>query len=203
MRHVRLTLIAAVLAFAGCGAEEERPAPTRAAATATAKPDTGPPLRSIKFDLRGHPNSWPALPGATLRLPSSDPATAELVYKVGPPTRVEAEIVLPARGRAGVFCGRYAVAVAADGDYALYRDSKPVLEGRVEPGGRSDPGEATLVRLLCDEGSIGFMINASPISFARDTAAGDDDRAGRVGAFGIGPGDDVRYLAFAASESAK
>ena len=78
-----------------------------------------------------------------------------------------------------------------------------MLDGQVEPGGRSDPGEPTLVRLLCDEGSVGFMINASPIQFARDTTAGDDGDAGRVGAFGIGPGENARYLAFAASESAK
>ena len=192
MRHVRLILAALILA--GCGAAERPAEPPRPAATAKAG------TSAITFDLRGDPNAWPALPGATLPLPSSEPVTAELGAKVGPPARVEAEIVLPARGRAGVFCDAYALAVAADGTYALYRDDEPVVEARLEPGARSDPGEPTLVRLLCDGRSVGYMINAGPIQFARDAKPGGGD-AGRVGAFGIGPGENARYLAFAASES--
>jgi len=191
MRHVRVALVALVLA--GCGAEEaERVKPAGPVATATAG--------TITLDLRARPEAWPALPGGTLRLPSSQPEKVVLDQAVGPPARVEAEIVLPSRGRAGVHCGQYAFAVAADGTYALYRDTKPVVDGRLEPGARSDPGEPTLVRLLCDGRRVGFMVNAGPIQFARDSKRAAP--SGIVGAFGIGPGGDAKYLAFAASESA-
>ncbi len=211
MHRLRLTLAAAAAGLAGCGGGggepvASSPTPTPAASTAAA----GQP--AVRFDLRRDPDAWPALGGGKLPLRDAVPVLAAAAKPVGPPSRVEAEVVLPSRGRAGVFCGRYGLAVAADGRFALYRltqDAAPeqVLAGRLEPGGRSDPGEPTLVRLLCAERSagrpvsLGFMINASPLRFAEDRDPGGEEQPGRVGAFGLGPGGEARYLAFAASDS--
>jgi hypothetical protein len=199
MHRLRLILITALLA--GCGGAD---APERSAATPT-------PAPGVKLDLRRDADAWPGLPGGKLAL--GDPALVDAPEPIGPPSNVVAQLVLPASGRAGVFCGRYGVAVGADGRYGVYRlvegkSPDEVLKGRVEKGGRSDPGEPWVVRLVCGERNgddpvaIGFMINASPIAYAKDDDPSGTEDPGRVGALGIGSGEDARYLQFIASDTA-
>jgi len=190
MHPLRVIAAAAALLFAACGSEPQE----RAAAPA--------PRHELDVDLRKHP--WPGLDNNHTKLV---PAPIE----VGPPSNVQAQLILPSRGRAGVFCGRYGVAAGADGRYGVYRlvegrAPERVHGGRVEPGGRSDPGEPTVVRLVCGERRkgrpvvIGFMINASPIAFAQDDDPRGAEAPGRVGALRIGPARDARYLRFIATE---
>lgn len=191
MHQLRLILLAAVAALVcACGADESEPTPVAATPTPT-------PAGAIELDLRRDPDAWPELPGGRLE-PDALVAAPETV---GPPSNVQAELILPARGRAGVFCGGYGLVAGADGRYAIHRlaDEKEVLDGRAEAGGRSDPGEPTVLRLVCDGDSIGFMVNASPIAFARDERPAPDARPGQVGVLSIGAGEDARVLQFRAS----
>ncbi len=205
MHLVRLIAVAATAgALAGCGADGDArprasatPSPTR-----TAERPIAPP--TVTYDLTKDPDAWPALRGGVLAL-RRGPATLVPAPDPGPvPVRVEAEVVLPDRGRAGVFCGPYGLAVGADGGYALYRLGRgapdPVFERRLDASGRSDPGEPTLVRLVCVPGALGFQINASPLSYAKNTDA-PVESTDRVGALAVGPGGRARFNAFGIGEA--
>jgi len=199
---VILGAAAAVAALASCGGGgDAEPAPPAAEPTPAAERPVAAP--EVAYDLRRDPGAWPALAGGVLELDAGPATLVPAPRPAPPPVRVEAELELPERGRAGVFCGDYGLAVGADGGYAIYRLAEreapePLLDGRLDASGRSDPGEPTLVRLVCGGEAVGFQINASPLSYAKTAAgAATRDPSGTVGAFGVGPsGERARFLAF-------
>lgn len=192
---------AAAAALAGCGGDDGGAEPAEQAAKSS--PAAGRPVAApeVAYDLREDPGAWPALEGGVLELDAGRATLVPAPKRSAPPVRVEAELELPERGRAGVFCGAYGLAVGTDGGYAIYRlanagEPERVLDGRLDASGRADPGEPTLVRLVCGGEAIGFQINASPISYAK-TAGAADAGSSAVGAFGVGPaGARARFLAF-------
>jgi len=191
----------AAVALAGCGgADDPPPAEPGAKRTPAAERPVAAPR--VAYDLRKNPGAWPALEGGVLELGGRSATLVPAPERAPAPVRVEAELELPERGRAGVYCGATGLAVGADGGYALYSLAGPGApergpSGRLDASGRADPGEPTLLRLVCGPESVGFQINASPLSYVKTPQAAAGSGSDEVGAFGTGPaGQRARFLAF-------
>ena len=193
-----------LLLIAGCGGDEERPAPAATPAP-TATPEGSFPDRPQLADDFSDPGSgWGAsgydAGGYRLRA-GADAVSAFAPVRVEPANRgtlSEVAVQAPRGGAAGLVC-RSSPDRRTGYALLLYGRSRIQLvrldDGRAEtlkahaltPNERSDPGAPTLLRLGCGTGEPGspmtlsYTVNATPYGFVADRDSVDPGGSARAG----------------------
>jgi hypothetical protein len=218
MTRLTTTLVLAVLMLAGCGGEDERPAPA-ATPEPTATPAGSFPDRPQLADDFSDPGSGWAASGydaGAYRLPAgADAVSAFAPVRVDPSNRgtlAEVAVEAPRGGAAGLGC-RMSADRRTGYVLLLYGRSRIQLvrleDGHAEtlkahaltPNERSDPGEPTLLRLGCGTGEPGtpmtlsYTVNATPYGFVGDRESVDPGGSARAGV--VARGGIARFDEFA------
>jgi hypothetical protein len=213
------TATLAVLALAGCGGDDEPPAAERPAGTATPAATRDPAAGSFPDrpqhadDFADRASGWPAAGYRRGAYAVADGAVLA-PWPVRPATRgtlSEATLAPPDGGAAGLLCRAsadggtgYALLLGADGRVRLLRfedgRASTLKEHRLTPNERADPGEPSLLRLVCGSGAPGgpvtlaYTVNATPYGYVADERAvdpGDRAHVGLIAQDGQAVFDDV------------
>lgn len=142
--------------------------------------------------------------GAVLAADGQEPTRALAPWE--PPADLagamaEAAVNLPATGTAGLVCGLgtpevdVTMLLDAEGTLTVAQGDTVLAEAALTDVERSDPGEPTLLRLLCATGAdatlaVAYAVNATPLAFVEGTPGGVQ-RLGLLAA-----GGDVTVQAF-------
>ena len=204
MRRVTITCAIAVLLLAGCGGDEERPAPAATPQPAATPEGSFPDRPQFADDFSDPGSGWPAggyRDGAYRLRSGAGAAAAFAPVRVEPGNRgtlSEVALVAPRGGAAGLSC-RMSPDRRTGYVLLLYGRSRIQLvrldDGRAEtlkehaltPNERSDPGAPTLLRLGCGTGEPGspmtlsYTVNATPYGFVADRDSVDAGGSARAG----------------------
>lgn len=218
MTRLTTTLVSAVLMLAGCGGEDERPAPAATPEPAATPAGSFPDRPQLADDFSDTGSGWRAsgYAGGAYRLRAGgDAVSAFAPARVEPGNRgtlSEVAVQAPRGGAAGLVCRSspdrrtgYALLLHGRSEVQLVRLEDGAAETlkvhALTPNERSDPGEPTLLRLACGTGApgtpvtLGYTVNATPYGFVADRDSVEPGRSARVGV--VARGGTARFDEFA------